>query len=568
MIRAKKPNEIDLKARIVPQTGEWGLSEQINIWDVETKDIYRSPEEPSFVSWAILWKESDGTLKLSFTEAVGDPVAWPPSYNPNRPGTEYYLKTIVSKDEGSTWSDTNWREGLDKRWQFNLDHHVRHVIQLDDGSLLRNYCHTLEGQTSKMVRFHYDVKKPLDPFPFTQRNPGDCHTKTASIWRSNDGGETWQEMYVFPPESGFFVTSIHQLNDGTITAFGAFRGQDGDEKCAMTESKDRGSTWCEPYVVLENDDKLLSQGMGNEGDFVELPDGRLLMVERTDALGVSMNMLRVYYTRERSGRWAATEIAPIKESTHSGHPYLWRTSDGTIFYYSILGILYSCDEGHSWHELELGRSYYGQLVESCPGRIVAVTHTQIGDGPYPWQRDTSMEQTRFRFARTPVATQSDSQQLEARAILRDTQSEKCHVYAEMRLDGQTGILFGAKGSDYGFAAVVVPCNEFRTPGRDLDAEQDALLVVGTSEGGVVTLDRRIYLGKVPLRSWVPMQLSVAEGLLKVAVRPTPKTGPYYAVIRAQDKRPGQLGLFTNRSSGAFRNLELDSRPKEIRSSWR
>ena len=65
--------------------------------------------------WAILWKETDGTLKLSFTEAGGDPATWPPSYNPNRAGVAYYLKTIVSKDEGSTWADTDWREVLDKR---------------------------------------------------------------------------------------------------------------------------------------------------------------------------------------------------------------------------------------------------------------------------------------------------------------------------------------------------------------------------------------------------------------------------------------------------------------------
>ncbi len=62
------------------QGGQWSVGgKAIEVYNIEHRDIYRAPQEPSFVCWVILWKELDGTLKCAFTEATGDPALWPPS---------------------------------------------------------------------------------------------------------------------------------------------------------------------------------------------------------------------------------------------------------------------------------------------------------------------------------------------------------------------------------------------------------------------------------------------------------------------------------------------------------
>ncbi len=470
--------------------GSWRSFDLIDTRDLEERDIYRSPLEPSFVCWTILWREADGCLKLSFTEVEGDPAAWPPGYCPQGRGLAYYLKTLESRDGGASWRDTGWREDLDPGWELNFDHHIRRVIQVADGSLLRNYCHTLEGATTRMEWLAYDEAKALsDPFPFTTKKEIDAHPKFASIWRSVDGGRGWKQIHQFSRDSFYFVTAIHQLRDGRIVTAGAVL-EDwrkwSTARLAVSQSSDGGRTWTPPQTVAENDDQLVYQGMGEECDFVELADGRLLLIVRTDAPGASMNMLRLYLSPDGPDRWSATEPVPMPESPHSGYPFLCRASDGTIFYYTLPGILYSCDDGASWHRLPFGASYYGQLVEASPGRIVAVTHTNVGDGPFPYWHDTSLHQTRFAYARTPAVEQTDPRQLLALAGIEAEDVGDFHLHAEVRADGEAGVAFGMRGGRFWFAAVVVPCNEFRTPGRDPGKEQDAVLMVGSCDSGIVT----------------------------------------------------------------------------------
>ena len=71
----------------------------------------------------------------------GDPAIWPPGYCPQGRGLGYYLKTLESRDGGTSWRDTGWREDLDPRWELNFDHHIRRVIPVADGS------RTADGRT-------------------------------------------------------------------------------------------------------------------------------------------------------------------------------------------------------------------------------------------------------------------------------------------------------------------------------------------------------------------------------------------------------------------------------------
>lgn len=557
---------MDPRGELTSISGQWRTVDDICVSDVQKSDIYRSDLEPSFVCWPILWKEADGTLKLSFTEATGDVALWPPVYDFNNPSIEYYIKTLLSRNGGRSWRDTGWREDLYGRMQGNSDHHIRHVFHMQDGTLLRSYTHTIE-ETVVRPELFYDEAKAIEDFPFNSR-PAELPLLSTSIWKSVDGGKTWEEIYLYRDKPLFLATAIHPLRDGSILSTGAIIPDWVDYegwKVGITESWDGGRTWSMPQAIAENDDLLITQLMAEESDFVELSDGRLLLIERTD--GPGMNMVQMYLRRDDAGKWHATRPLPRSALVHSGYPYLCRASDGTIFYYGLTGMRTSCDEGMTWNDLPLGRSYYGQLVEVSPGRMVAVTQTHIGDRPYPWRHDTTMLQTTFSYHRIGVAEQTDVDRAGAIAVLGGGALEDFHVCAEIRVDGEAGVAFNISGGTYGFVAVVIPCNEFRAPGRAGGTEQDAIMMIGTSDAGRLRVLRRQGIGKVVPGSWIEVQMDRSGGILKAAVKTAADRPAFYFVVREDGGREGGVGLFTNKSTGAFRNIRIGMGGTEIRSHW-
>ena len=64
------------------ESGTWKVTEEkVEIYDVDERDIYTSPEEPSWVEWVGLWKEQDGAVKACFAHIAGNP-GLVPSYGP------------------------------------------------------------------------------------------------------------------------------------------------------------------------------------------------------------------------------------------------------------------------------------------------------------------------------------------------------------------------------------------------------------------------------------------------------------------------------------------------------
>jgi len=557
---------IDIGKQTHGVSGRWrAASDQLEINNIEKRNIYRSPEEPSFVCWPILWKESDGTLKVSFTEATGDPAKWPPVYNFNSSGLEYYLKTLVSEDLGETWKDTGWRENLDSIWVGNSDHHIRHVFQMQDGTLLRNYCHAVEGVSEKGHKMIYDESKTMETFPFTYRD-AEVHSKFSSTWKSADGGRTWEEVYIHREEPDFFVSGIHPLRNGSIVATGGV----GGNRIAITESLNGGRTWSPVQCIAGDRDAIVPEALSEEMDFVELQDGRLLLIARTCGLGV--NHVQMYLSRDKSGRWHASDPSTRPQFPLSGYPYMYRAGDGTIFYYDDTALRYTCDDGETWHSLPLGYSYYGQLVEARPGHITAITQMNIGDCPYPWKHDTTMLQTSFDYRRTGVMEQTEADTSAATATLGETEYDDFHLYSQVRADGETGLMFAANEDSYWFAALVIPCNRFRAPGRPTNDEQDSALVLGRCEAGSLTVMRRVYTSKIIPGSWIEMQMDKRGNVLKAAVKISNEdwsTGKFPAVynVLCEDFGKGKLGLFTNRSTGAFRNVRISAGGLDIRSHW-
>ena len=554
-----------------PRSGEWTTIPDINVTSLEKGDIYRAEDEPSYVSWAILWKEQSGDLKLSFVEATGDKRGWPPVYNFNSRDITYYLKTLVSEDGGASWRDTGWREDLDKVWEKNPDHHIRHVFQLPDGRLIRNYCHTVEGETALLRDLVYDEARDHEgQFAFRAGEKHPRNVKFASIWTSGDGGKSWKEIHLFEKRPPLFITAIHPLKDGTIVAMGAI----GDSfesaetaRAAVTESTDGGKTWSEPVVIAENDDRLNPQGIGEECDFVELDDGRLLVIWRTDAGGSFMRQL--YLQRDEAGLWRMSNCQVNSLFLHSGYPYMLRASDGTVFYYCHTAIKYSCDNGVTWQEFPSGPSYYGQMTEIAPGKILAVTQRNIFDCPYPWKYDTSMFQTVFDYERTGVVRHMDEEAGGACADLNVGQCSDFHVAAELTVDGASGFAYQVDERGCRFAALTMPANASRVSPEMAEREQHVYLQIGRMVDGKTELLRKIHVGKLKPGEWAELQVCRQGETVKAAANlyAGNRSLGVYTCVRDENPRRGAVSLYASRSLGAFRNVRFSAAPQAIRDNW-
>ena len=113
------------------------------------------------------------------------------------------------------------------------------------------------------------------------------------FFRSHDHGATWQG----PEETGMteaIVPSIKELSNGDLIV-GLTEHQAGEEGKGIIEtqtvylSSDRGRTWEGPFKVPDPGEPMVTGHYWrlNEGDFVELDDGALILYMREDGEGLS-----------------------------------------------------------------------------------------------------------------------------------------------------------------------------------------------------------------------------------------------------------------------------------------
>ena len=542
----------DALSRLKLRGGTWKVSHEVEIYDLVERDIYQSPEEPGHTAWAGMWKEKDGAIKVSFSRVTGN-AGMEPSYHPTygRSGEERWKKfakqhgmrtgpedavtttklvspTLVTRDAGETWED------------LGLEHEPR-------GGNLRFVC-TADG---RLVRKGLATLMCSDGRIMSTATPTECMKDK-------------EKVIYFTDE---FLIGIR-------------------------ESTDDGKTWSElQFITPEGSDPELIKVSGEETAITELADGRVLAVIRCDPGGP----VQTYLTRVGPGKYEATPPTQCG-IPHGGLPDLVTGSDGVVWYWGLGSHWYTADNGASWHKAPMQfRSYYGKMLESSPNQLMCVTQHNIHDSPYPFWYDSSIRMVRFRWRRSGILEQKSDGVRFARAIQQEDEFGDMHIRTDVRLDGVNGIIFHVSpdGKSYYFFGVVLgnhPLYKDYFPPEVQDeklaanysgAEQfqfalgRAMAVLARVEAGKITLLRGLRFlqispsYRVEKGSWSRMQVKVSGDLIQAAVKIDHPHFPYAVYVGARDAAlaAGGLGTFADRSTGAFRNLEVWDSPQMMRELW-
>ncbi len=573
-----KWSDVEVEAR----TGQWRLgATAIEVYDIEARDIYTTPWEPGFVCWVCFWQELDGTMKCAFTEARGDAALWPPAYDFNRPGLDYYAKTLVSYDSGLTWTDTGWCEPQDRLWVRNSDHHWRRTIVMPDGSLLRVMPRTLEGVYDRCRQHVHDAElegRAHDnlpkTFPFRRSDPRDLHGKRAAVWRSADGGQTWKEIYAHDPSSIFIPSGLIRCREGHLLMAGNVhaRGREGQSEpgpVGVCESVDGGLTWSEPCPVLVSDGPLKDVRFTEENDMIQLHDGRVFLGART--WGETEFGVQACLTRTGPGTYETDDIR-FTPWMHNANPILLQATDGTIWFAGDgCNQFATADQGHTWDEFKIGWSYYAQMLEAEPGCLLHISQYGIGDSPFPHVTDSSIRQTRFQCRRADVLEQTDAREEVALALAQDATSADVHLHVWVQAKGCGGLAFRAQPDDTGAAYVYFLATRPLEPEDVSDnGKVDVFHVLGKVDGAELSLLRRRYIGEVSAGRWLQMQVRTEGDLLQGAVRLPDERGDefvHYLSARDDAIKAGASGVVTLGAAGAFKTFRRLGPSQSIRDGW-
>ena len=541
--------------------GEWEVNDTVELTDVDKRELYRSPEEPSHVAWVGLWKDADGSLWIRFAQITGNPCL-EPSYAP------WYGRADLESYGVKSWPE---------------------------------FC-----------RQHMLKVGPADALSSTE-----LHYVTMV---SRDNGDTWQKVGAAPSNRNGGVEEAWGYNarpvllaDGTLLCDGPmiccqdgrlvkvgdwveWRKMGKEYLLGVRESLDNGKTWSPTqWILAEGADKAMKEQLTEEADMVELDDGRILVIFRTHG-----NNIQAYLTRVGPGKYKAS--APTwTNMEHSGFPSLIRCSDGTIWYWGIRRHFYTIDEGESWHplpeEYEFG-SYYGKMISAGPEQVLCVSQSGIGDSAYPHNNDAWIEQTRFSYRRTGIMKQTEKASGTAMLKLHGEELADLHLRVDVRLDQLVGVAFRISpgGNSYYVFAVAMPGTDAYQQWYPPTSQEDTLAayfpglldehvrdhkkralpiaVLARVDDGKVTAIRGIAVDNIYRNGgtdtrpgyWVQLQVKAQGDQIQAAAN-NGHDLPAYVGIRDATYKKGGLGLLTEGSLGEFKNLHIWSGPQLIRDLW-
>lgn len=534
-------------------SGNWTVEDEVEITHLDKKVIYRSPEEPSHVAWAGLWKGVDGSIKIRFPQITGD-SGLEPSYGP--------------------WYGRSWHKhaGIDSWSAFCRQQKMR------------------EGPADAIERTTLD------------------HITMVS----HDGGVNWENLGpgddAFGCNSKPLLASDGSLLDGgqstiicrdgrivqTISGYEWLQASQQPESkylLGIRESWDNGKTWSQTQHIIPDWEEDGINRWTEENAMVELGDGRLLVLIRTADLDVGV--AQIYLTRTDSGTYVA---GPTMRTVmpHSGMPDVIRSSDGTIWYWDCGGHYYSVDEGETWRLLPAEHrliSYYGKMIEGAPNQVLCVSQQGISDSPYPHYVDACIERAILSYRRNGIMRQTDTCRSLALVRMNEGRYTDLHIRVEAKLDKAHGVAFHISPdgtSFYVFVTIVPGTDAYRRwafpemQDEVLSAWHPGLLeahapdkrvlpaiVLARVDNGKITPLRGMGIAALKKDDWMELQVKVEGNLIQAAVNKGDDFGrPTYIGIRDSTYEEGGIGLITDDGSlGEFKNLHVWSSPQMIRDLW-
>jgi hypothetical protein len=354
-----------------------------NVLNYQAKGIYHN-DLGGYSAWVGLWKMPGGRIQCDFTQIMGPVTA--PVWN---------APILESSNNGGSWSMVN--SDLPVTLAYKNPRCPGYYQSAPNAG--RGMWVADDGQT--MVR-------PV----WNQGDDGFAH---GYLQRSTNGGQTWSSPINVPAGSygsfsAFYPTSIKQvtLGDGNpalVLAAGCCPSSyTGSNLCAslmkeMFISTDQGQTWGSPIELMPP-----STGLCEESDFVQLPNGNLMWLHRTEHFDSNGNYLytdRMESISTRAGTTFVSQPAYNVPFPHSGAPFELMTREGIILDLCTTGSHWSADNGVTWNSLLVNGSplatyYYPKAVQTADGTIVVVGHTG-GDDMYGTVDQTIMQQT-FRLS--------------------------------------------------------------------------------------------------------------------------------------------------------------------------
>ena len=193
------------------------------------------------------------------------------------------------------------------------------------------------------------------------------------VAESHDDCKSWQLKHVPAPYVlACCFSGIIKLSDGTLllNVYGAKERGSFDLEAGFMRSKDDGKTWPD-YIHV---------GKLNETDIVELPNGNLVSVSRTQFGGLPLYQ---GLSTDKGRTWTVKELGNLKGCA----PALLYTkagpATGTLVLTYInkdrhrqrpapeLGLCFSYDGGKTWKGHRRAFGSYAALLETEPGKILS-----------------------------------------------------------------------------------------------------------------------------------------------------------------------------------------------------
>ncbi|MFN0195307.1 MAG: sialidase family protein [Planctomycetaceae bacterium] len=236
--------------------------------DFQSQVVYRSEREPHYAAWASFFPGENGQWYIGCEE-----VSLPDEPLPQTSPEQWYGMALpVGYDKSQYLLEAVLLESTDdmKSWKVISRETYRHQHSVHQFGTAR----TKDG---RFLRFNWPCYA-LDP-----------ETKTNEVLRiSEDNGQTWQPAAPFVPDRfAYYPHRLRMLRDGTLVLCMPMAPRWGpdqeypvrsamklnvnnDMRMALYFSFDDGRTWDGPLTILDGQNV-------SETDFVELPDGNLLV---------------------------------------------------------------------------------------------------------------------------------------------------------------------------------------------------------------------------------------------------------------------------------------------------